>query len=292
MPNYEFDVLIHGKSTTKYAHKGRYYLEGRPGSEFTLLVRNNTGSRVLAVMTVDGLSVMDGKKGSIEGKGYIVDPFQTLKIPGWRLDDDDVAKFVFAGKGKAYAAKKGDSRNIGVIGCAIFEEDTPAYHFYPSSSITFTPLTYRGSDSTGAPVADWFTTTCDSSGITQTCDAGEVTHSVNSVSVAGEEPTSGTISSNSVIRSTGGTPRSARRVSTKTMSKQNIGTAFGKKASHEVTEVSFNRKDRPAEVFAIHYDDREGLESRGIDLSRKVHVANPFPKDAEKGCQPPADWNG
>ena len=30
----------------------------------------------------------------------------------------------------------------------------------------------------------------------------------------------------------------------------------------------------------------------GIDLSRKVHVANPFPKDAEKGCQPPADWNG
>jgi len=295
MPNYEFDVLIHGKSTTKYAHEGSYYIEGRPGSEFTLLVRNNTGSRILAVMTVDGLSIMDGKKGSTDGRGYVVDPWQTLKIPGWRLNDDDVAKFIFAGKGKSYAAKKGDSRNVGVIGCAIFEEDRPSYITFTSG---YNPSLGGGTfytHSTGTPVSDMSWSTCDCS---IPCDSGEVTLtnnaddgiSVNCCSV-GEEKTSGPIQSSNILRSTGGS-RGTRRVKSRKMSTQNIGTGFGRKASHEVTEVSFNRKDRPSEVFAIRYDDKKGLEARGIDLSRKVHVANPFPKDDEKGCVPPADWRG
>jgi len=294
MPNYEFDVLIHGKSTTKYAHEGRYYIEGRPGSEFTLLVRNNTGSRILAVMTVDGLSIMDGKKGSLDGNGYVVNPYQTLKIPGWRLDDDDVAKFVFQGKGKSYAAKKGNTRNVGVIGCAIFQEDCPSYVSYPST--TWTTLTYTDSNfdrerSSGEVNVDWVggdtTVTCDSRELT--CDdSSGVNINYCSTTPASQQ---GSVSSSNVLRSTGGS-RSARRVKSRKMSTQNIGTGFGKKASHEVTEVSFSRKDRPAEVFAIHYDDKKGLEARGINLSRKVHVANPFPKDAEKGCTPPADWQG
>jgi len=289
MPNYEFDILIHGKSTTKYRHEGRYYVEGRPGSEFTLLVRNNTASRILAVMTVDGLSIMDGKAGSKEGTGYVVSPFQTLKIPGWRLNDDDVAKFVFAGKGKSYAAKKGKSQNVGVIGCAIFEEDRPSYCFYPS--VTWTTLNtgpLRSCDHTGTP-SPW-------SGTTTTGEAPH-TYTITSTDAITECCDSNVISCNSVdvAASSAGKPvrsRSAHRVSTKKMATQNIGTGFGQKASHEVTEVSFNRKDRPSEVFAIHYDDRAGLEARGIDLSRKVHIANPFPKDEEKGCEPPADWNG
>ena len=73
---------------------------------------------------------------------------------------------------------------------------------------------------------------------------------------------------------------------------QNIGTEFGERSEHAVTEVTFNRKERPTEVFAIHYDDRAGLKARGINVDRKVHVANPFPKDSETGCEPPANWRG
>lgn len=288
MPNYEFDVLIHGKSTTKYAHEGRYYLEGRPNTEFTLLVRNNTPTRVLTVITVDGLSVMDGKKGSLDGNGYVVDPFQTLKIPGWRLDDDDVAKFIFAGKGKSYAAKKGNSRNVGVIGCAIFNEDASLTSFTVICDSNHGSILRGGVIThTGDSIPGWCTTTSGEVPCSYD-DAGSSVYSVSDCSVEGEEPTSGSVYSSNVV----GTPeRTARRVSTKKMATQNIGTGFGEKVSHGVTEVSFNKKDRPTEVFAIHYDDRKGLESRGIDLNRKVHVANPFPKDAEKGCQPPADWN-
>ena len=291
MPNYEFDVLVHGKSTIKYAHEGRFYLEGRSNTEFTLLVRNNTATRVLAVMTVDGLSIMDGKKGSLDGNGYVVDPFQTLKIPGWRLNDDDVAKFIFAGKGKSYAAKKGNSRDVGVIGCAIFNEASS----FTTFSVSGPTVDWVNS---GGPLRsctriispDWsggtMTTTDGTAASTFTCDTSDVamdSGEINSVYCC-----------NSVSAPPAGEviERTARRVSTKKMATQNIGTGFGKKASHGVTEVSFNKKDRPTEVFAIHYDDREGLESRGIDLSRKVHVANPFPKDAEGGCQPPANWNG
>jgi hypothetical protein len=249
-------------------------------------------------MTVDGLSIMDGKKGSLDGNGYVVDPFQTLKIPGWRLNNDDVAKFIFAGKGKSYAAKKGNSQNVGVIGCAIFNEDC-SFTTFTVNCDSYSGILRDGTIThTGSPMdSGWCITT--SGDVPCSYDGeGSSVYSVSDCSVAaptsGEEPTvrHAYNSSNTVEYHEYQEGSTARRVSTKKMATQNIGTGFGKKASHGVTEVSFNKKDRPTEVFAIHYDDRKGLESRGINLSRKVHVANPFPKDAEGGCQPPADWNG
>ena len=295
MPTYEFDVLVHGKSVVKYAHEGRVYIEGRPKTDFTLLVRNNSGSRVLAVMTVDGLSVMDGKKGSLDGNGYVINPWQTIKIPGWRLDNDDVAKFTFGSIGKSYAAKKGEKRDVGVIGCAIFEEDRPAYLLYPSS-VTRTVITDLGSTKSIGPLRSRGITECSDgeeftsggatcyysnavNGVDSSCDW----HAENASYTYSDAP--GTFHPESSRR--GGEEKTSGRVQV-----QNIGTEFGERTAHAVTEVTFNRKDRPAEVFSIHYDDKRGLKAKGIDVERKVHVANPFPKDAEGGCEPPHGWRG
>jgi hypothetical protein len=294
MPTYEFDVLVHGKSVLKYKHEGRVYIEGRPKTDFTLLVRNNSGSRVLAVMTVDGLSIMDGKKGSLDGNGYVISPWQTIKIPGWRLDNDDVAKFTFGGIGGSYAAAKGQPRDVGVIGCAIFEEDIPSHLVdLRTTSLPRTVITDLGTKGATKGASGPLRSRGLTSGESYTSGGAPSAYYSNAVNSA--EPVCDSYTTTSTMDVDFHSESSTQRGEEKTAGEvtvQNIGTEFGKRTAHAVTEVTFNKKDRPAEVFSMHYDDKRGLKARGIDVDRKVHVANPFPKDAEEGCAPPTGWRG
>ena len=120
--SYEFQVLVGGKPLTEYSHQRDVFVEGRKGNEYTLRVRNTSERKVLAVVSVDGLSVMDGKPASEDGGGYVIHPYSYVDIPGWRLNNDDVAKFVFAELPESYASQMGTPENIGVIGTVIFRE--------------------------------------------------------------------------------------------------------------------------------------------------------------------------
>lgn len=124
---FELSVYVHGKSVREFLHEGKTFIEGRKGSEFTLRITNLTPRRALAVISVDGLSVMDGKDASFDSGGYVLNGFETLDIPGWRLDLGNVAKFVFTAPGGSYAAKMDKPKNVGVVGCAFFYERTPDY---------------------------------------------------------------------------------------------------------------------------------------------------------------------
>jgi hypothetical protein len=117
-----FEILVNGHPIKQYPHHGETFVEGRKGSEYTLRVTNNTCGRVEAVVTVDGLSVMNGKEGSFNIGGYLVPAYGHIDIPGWRLDNSSVAKFLFSEMDQAYASLMGKPSNIGVIGCAIFKE--------------------------------------------------------------------------------------------------------------------------------------------------------------------------
>ena len=44
-----------------YPHRGRHYVAGRPGARYAIRVTNRTGERVLAVMSVDGVNIVDRK---------------------------------------------------------------------------------------------------------------------------------------------------------------------------------------------------------------------------------------
>ena len=120
---YVMEVLVNGQPVKEYPHlDGKTYIEGRRGSEFTLRIKNNIAERVLAVISVDGLSVMDGKTASLSSGGYVLGPLGYIVIPGWRLDNHEVARFFFSHLEASYAAQMDKPQNIGVIGCAIFRE--------------------------------------------------------------------------------------------------------------------------------------------------------------------------
>jgi hypothetical protein len=111
-----------GSALPTLASGGRHFVMGEHGQRYSIEIQNNTGNRLEAVVTVDGLDVIDGRPGSVSKRGYLVNPFATLEIDGFRQSMDEVAAFRFGSVRNSYAGKKGDDRNVGVIGMAFFEE--------------------------------------------------------------------------------------------------------------------------------------------------------------------------
>lgn len=100
---------------------GRRLVAGKFGNTYTIVVKNRCKSALEIVASVDGLDVMDGKTASFSKRGYIVYPGETLEIDGFRKSESKVAAFEFSGVSDSYAnLRHGDTRNVGVIGLAVF----------------------------------------------------------------------------------------------------------------------------------------------------------------------------
>ncbi len=100
----------------------RTYVIGQAGDRYTIVLTNHTGHRFEAVATVDGLDVINGKTGTLSNRGYVLMPFATLEIDGFRQSQNAVAAFRFGAVADSYAAQTGTARNVGVIGVAFFSE--------------------------------------------------------------------------------------------------------------------------------------------------------------------------
>jgi hypothetical protein len=262
-------VLVAGRPVQEFHKDDLTYIEGRKGSEFTLELSNLTGRRLLAHLGVDGLSAMDGKPASRNDKrGYVLTPYQKLVIPGWRLNDKEVAKFYFAGKGSSYAEKTGNGTDRGVLACAVWEE-----LYAPAVTITTYPgpwyySSWRYSEPQWAGTPYWYhqpSTGNTGGGHYTSCNCN-----VNMESAPG-------IYSSSEVN----------------YSAQNLGTGFGSAEVNEVTGTLFTPStEDPVLVAAIYYDDIAGLRKRGIKISERQRkeesLPNPFPRDA--GCKPPKGW--
>jgi hypothetical protein len=123
-----YDVQVireSGETAPTYAAKDRFYVQGNAGERYTIRVTNPTPNRVEAVITVDGLDVIDGESGDLRKRGYVVPPYGETRIEGFRTSQSDVATFRFSAVDDSYAGKKGKARNVGVIAVAIFEERPP-----------------------------------------------------------------------------------------------------------------------------------------------------------------------
>ena len=111
-----------GYATTYQSGKKRF-VAGSPGKAYSIMVKNRCQSRVEVVLSVDGLDVMDGKPAAFTKRGYLIAPGGTLEVKGWRSGWDTVARFEFSSVGASYANRRhGDTRNVGVIGLAVFGE--------------------------------------------------------------------------------------------------------------------------------------------------------------------------
>lgn len=105
----------------------RTYVIGQTGERYAIVLVNHTAHRFEAVATVDGLDVINGKPGDLQSRGYVLMPYATLEIDGFRQSHDAVAAFRFAKVSDSYAAQTGSARNVGVIGVAFFGERGDAY---------------------------------------------------------------------------------------------------------------------------------------------------------------------
>ncbi len=100
----------------------RTFVVGQSGQRYSIVLENHTSHRFEAVGTVDGLDVINGKPGTFDNRGYVLLPFATLEIEGFRTSTNAVAAFRFASVVDSYAAQTGSARNVGVIGIAFFGE--------------------------------------------------------------------------------------------------------------------------------------------------------------------------
>ncbi len=104
-----------------YGCPSRRLVAGSPDQSYRIVVKNRCKSMLEIVASVDGLDVMDGKTASFSKRGYLVDPGATLEIDGFRTSSDSVAVFKFSSVSNSYAnLRHGDTRNVGVIGIAVF----------------------------------------------------------------------------------------------------------------------------------------------------------------------------
>lgn len=119
-------VAEDGGALDTFFHKGRYYVHGSADQRYTIRVYNPTPQRVEAVVSVDGLDVVDGEAGDLRKRGYVVPAYGEVRIEGWRTSLSDVASFRFSSVKGSYAGRKGKARNVGVVAVAIFAEQAPA----------------------------------------------------------------------------------------------------------------------------------------------------------------------
>ncbi len=100
---------------------GRRLVAGNKGSSYSIVVKNRCKSALEIVASVDGLDVTDGRTASFSKRGYIIQPGKTLEIEGFRKSESKIAEFEFSSVSGSYAnLKHGDTRNVGVIGIAVF----------------------------------------------------------------------------------------------------------------------------------------------------------------------------
>lgn len=130
---------------------GRTYLIGQAGERYTLVVQNRSAHRFEAIATVDGLDVVNGQPGSLEHRGYVLNPHATLEIEGFRQSATQVATFRFGRVSDSYAAQTGSARNVGVIGVAFFSERGDSFNDDRDTRLRDTANPFPGSDPRYAP---------------------------------------------------------------------------------------------------------------------------------------------
>ncbi|HET8646794.1 MAG TPA: hypothetical protein VFO85_14965 [Vicinamibacteria bacterium] len=121
-------VQVDGATVPLYAAtdgSGRRYVEARRGARYTLRLVNRTGERVAALITVDGLNVISGERQPVTQRGrmYVLDPWESADIQGWRTSLDDVRRFTFVDEQASYAARAGKATaRMGWIEMAVYRE--------------------------------------------------------------------------------------------------------------------------------------------------------------------------
>ena len=124
----DVQVRVDGQAAPLYFAPGRSdrrYLQAFAGRNYSLVLRNNTGERVAVLLAVDGLNVVSGEMSHLRSdeQMYVLSPWQTTTIRGWRTNLDEVRRFVFVDERRSYAERTGQANSdMGWIRVLSFRE--------------------------------------------------------------------------------------------------------------------------------------------------------------------------
>ena len=297
-------VTPEGDTLDTFFQKGRYYVHGAHGQRYTIRVTNPTSQRIEAVVSVDGLDVIDGESGDLRKRGYVVPAHGTVLIEGWRTSLADVASFRFSSVKGSYAGRKGKARNVGVIAVAIFAEqaapqiivDEPVDYYYEDDDGYYGDKVEgyldRGAPRAKRPAAPPPEATGSARG-----GGGGGGDGAAADSVEAEAPTRVTVggSASGAVAPTSRDERCCTKPAER-RERLGLGTEFGESRHSAASYTRFVRaSDRPVAVAELRYNDTAGLKALGIlveplpdaDELMTRETADPFP-GARGFARPPA----
>ena len=240
-----------GSVLPMYRSHGEYWVAGRPGARYSIMIQNRRGERLLAVTAVDGINVISGETGAWGQGGYVFSPGESYEIAGWRKSDAEIAAFNFTAAGNSYAERTGRPANVGVIGVALFLERPPRIQSYVPLDRRSEESSYPRSRAEGAAADSAARAAPPSSREASAPKLEEVKPSTsNNIANAAPAP--------------------------------KLGTGHGARESSYVQDTTFDRlSSTPNEVIKIRYDSFENLVAMGVVPSRPWQSApNPFPESA------------
>jgi hypothetical protein len=302
-------VLVGSKPIKEYHHEQSIFVEGREGHEYTVRLRNGSSDRVAFILSVDGLSVIDGKSCSDTSPGYILGAGETLDVQCYKVDDSTGAKFVFGTQEESYSAQIGKGTdNVGVIAARVFHEkrhtrrivnDDWDWHYpgWPKPvkkswkdlpRPSYGRYGAAGSMSGGFMSSQSMDTVYAASASNSTVPMAEATKSASRVK-----------SLRSKMAGSGSLSCSTRNINEASYSvhadldddaDDKLGTVFGDAMKWETEKVAFEKAStHPDASLVIYYDTKKNLEKRGVKFKTDPPpLPNPFP--GNKGCEPPRSW--
>jgi hypothetical protein len=242
-----------GSVLPTHRHDGKLYIAGVPGHRYSVRLNNRTSSRVLTVLSVDGVNAISGQTANPNQSGYVLDAWQSTEVEGWRKNMSEIAQFNFTALDNSYAARTGRPNNVGVIGVAVFREKPPVWRERDDKiSMQEAESQPRSTDSAAAtppPAAP------------ATAGAAQAAKSANAPAGAARADS-----------------LAAQRPTPKP--EESLGTGHGARESSYASYTTFERaSSSPDEVDSVWYDSYRNLVVRGvIPTPRPIAVEpQPFP---------------
>jgi hypothetical protein len=300
MSDFDIQIQVNGSRCKQYHHLGKIFIEAKENSEYSIEVKNNTWKRIMAVCSVDGLSILDGKPALEESTGYIINGYSSNKYDGFRVSDDKIAKFVFTTKEKkdGYASDKDSTQqDVGVLGVRIYEEKQPVYNQYSgilrsrsfgtSKPYPSTPTIWCGDpygQSYGCiggginSVPNINASFCASNAMDDSVPVGSL--SFNTSQVINNVTLTSQVDQTSTYKSSEIKPKGF-----------DMATKWGAAKESKVVNVSFERGYKSLEV-EIFYASRQSLIEMGVPIGSEKLASFPKSFADDKYAKPPKNWVG
>lgn len=251
-----------GAALPVYAKDGRSFVVGTPGHEYAVRIRNCTGGRVLAVTSVDGVNVVTGETATPGQSGYVLEPWGSVEIAGWRKSMQQTAAFYFSEHAQSYAARTGRPFDVGVIGVAAFAEKRAPV---PRVSLK------------GRPEGEQAPQRFSAEGSPTSMFEGKREARAQEADARADAPAAP--SASEAARDRYDPPAANAQAAAAPMPAAKLGTGHGRVETSHAWRTTFERAtSEPGQLVALQYDRHENLVAQGvIPAPRVARTPRPFP---------------